>query len=165
MFTVICFYMSVSSVLALSPTTFTSVFLGSTWLYLTVLGAARAVFSILLSTSNSSVSSLVYTCTEIFLDSVLNVNSTAIFLGSSGLFLMMMMVLALSVVVVSVLLQHVDRLELVSGNHLVNLFLMSFGAVRVVCPAFCCSTAISSVSALSLYTFTVIFSDSAWLFS
>ena len=88
MFTVICFYMSVSSVLALSPTTFTSVFLGSAWLFLTFLGAARAVFSVLLSTSNSSVSSLVYTCTEIFLDSVL-VNSTAIFLDSSGLFCMM----------------------------------------------------------------------------
>ena len=120
MWTAICFYMLVSSILVLSPTTFTSVFLGTAWWYLMFLGAARAVFSVLLSTSNSSVSSLVYTSTEIFLDSVLKVNSAAVCLGSSGLFLMMMM-LALSVVVVSVLLQHVELLELVPGNHLVSL--------------------------------------------
>jgi hypothetical protein len=52
-------------------------------------------------------------------------NSTAFFLDSSGLFLLMMMVLALSVVVVSVLLQHVELLELVPGNHLVSLVLGS----------------------------------------
>ena len=52
-------------------------------------------------------------------------NSTSIFLDSSGLFLLMMMVLALSVVVVSVLLQHVKLLELVPGNQLVSLLLGS----------------------------------------
>ena len=101
-----CFYLSVSSVLVLSPTTFTSVFLGSAWWYLTFLGAARAVFSVLLSASNYSVSSLVYTSTEIFLDSV-KVNSAAVFLGSSGSFWMMMEVLVLSVY---------ELLELVPGN-------------------------------------------------
>jgi hypothetical protein len=49
------------------------------------------------------------------------VNSTAIFLVSSGLFWVMMKVLALRVVVVSVLRQHVELLELVLGSQLVSL--------------------------------------------
>jgi hypothetical protein len=88
---------------------------------LTVFREVRAVSSVLLSTLNFSV----FSSTEIFLDSVL-LNSAAIFLDSSGLFWMMMKVLVLRVVVVSVLLQHVELLELVPGNQLVNFLLGSF---------------------------------------
>jgi hypothetical protein len=84
----------------------------NTSLVLMVLGAARAVFSVLLSTSSSSVSSLVYTYTEIFLD-------------SACLFLMMMMMRVLSIVVVSVLPTIVELLELVLCNYLVSLVLGS----------------------------------------
>ena len=50
-------------------------------------------------------------------------NSTAIFLDSAGLFLLMMMMRVLSVVVVSFLLLYVELLELVPCKHLVSLVL------------------------------------------
>jgi hypothetical protein len=46
MFTAICFYMLVSSVLALSANTFTSVFLGSAWLVLTFLSVLWSWLSV-----------------------------------------------------------------------------------------------------------------------
>ena len=59
------------------------------------------------------------------------VNSTAIFLDSAGLFLMMMMVRVLGVVVVSVLLLYVELLELVPRNHLVSLVLLHGDLLRL----------------------------------